>query len=136
MNWSYTFLRLAARGASLSNSIYRLGWGKLFSFPLSSRNYCDSSYYLMLMIYLLVLGVVYQVDYLGATKSLLVVSQGEYSFQFLALHWQTCFWSLPLLIYSFYKILKPGWIHRGIGIINIYFLCGPGLDGYPVPGAK
>ena len=86
------FLVIAVAGdLLLPHTIDFLGWGKyllidFLSFPLSCHDDCTSSYDLILEIYLLILGIVYQIDCLSAAITLLMVSQGEYSIQHLALH--------------------------------------------------
>ena len=78
---------LPAFDLSLSNSIYLLGWGKrlLINFPHLSfciHDHSASCNDFMLEEYLLILGVVYQIDGLSAAVPLLVLLEGEDSIQY------------------------------------------------------
>ena len=62
----------------LSDSIYLLRWGNclvinFFHLPFRTHDNCTSCNDLALEVYLFILGVVYQVDGLGAAITLLVV---------------------------------------------------------------
>ena len=90
----------------------------------------------MLEIYLLILGIVYQIDGLRAATTLLMVSQGEYSIQHLALQGLAGCRQIGPFIHAFYKLLEPGWIHRSVWIIHMHFLGGSRSDCYPIQRAK
>ena len=90
----------------------------------------------MLEIYLLILGIVYQIDGLRAAITLLMVSQGEYSIKHLALHGLAGFRRVAKSIHAFYKILELGWVQRSIWIVHVHFLGSSRLDYYPIPGAR
>ena len=103
-------------------SIYLLGWGKylfihFLSFPFSSHDDCTSSYDLMLEIYLLILGII---DDLGATITLLMVSQGKYSLQHLALHRLAGFRRVAPSIRAFYKIVEQCWVLVVFGLYSAH----------------